>query len=97
MELTLPSGGNAALPSAADRSRLQSSGVSVSYERDWKKFTLEPAIDFLRAEIAVTHNLNPHLYVRPHFDFIHVADREIREKLGVRNIGILGVAVGFKF
>jgi len=176
---------NHALPSAADRSRLRSSGLTLGYERNWKKFTLEPAIEvyrwpddpgatntmecsirleyktgfvhiftehavdviankggyfgegglrfekhagkktvgelelasgfastkfndfnigvakpalnLLRAEIAVTHHLNPHVYVRPHFDFIHVADRQIREELGVRNIGAFGVAVGFEF
>ena len=73
------------------------SGFGSTRLNDFNIGVAKPALDFLRAEIAVTHNLNPHLYVRPHFDFIHVADREIREKLGVRNIGILGVAVGFKF
>jgi hypothetical protein len=176
---------NVALSPAADRSRLRSSGLSVSYKRNWKKFTLEPeievyswqddpgstntmecsvrleyqtgfvhifsehavdviankggyfgegglrfekqagkktkgalelasgfastkfndfnidvakpALNFLRAEIAVTHHFNPHLYVRPHFDFVHLPDHRIREALGVRNIGTFGVAVGFKF
>jgi len=176
--------GNVALSSLSDRSQLRSSGVSVSYERDWKKFTLEPsvelfswqddpgstntvegsvrleyrmafvrifsehavdlaankggyfgeaglsfergskktraalelasgfastkfndfnsgvakpALNFLRAQIAVTRNLNSHFYVRPHFDFIHVADRRIREELGARNVSRLGFAVGFEY
>jgi len=176
---------NVTLSYAADRSRLRSSGLDISYEREWKKFKLEPeievyrwqddpgftntmecsirfeyqtrfvqifsehavdvianrggyygegglrfkkeagrktqgalevasgfasrkfndfnvdvakpALNFIRAEIAVTHNLTPHLYVRPHFDFIHVPDRQIREKLGVRNVGTFGIAVGFDF
>src|SRR5689334_11136242 len=37
-----------AMPSAADRSRLRSSGISVGYQRDWKHFTLEPWIEIYR-------------------------------------------------
>ena len=175
---------NTALPSAVDRSRLRSSGLTVSYHRDWKNLTLEPAIEvyrwpedpgsthtiecsmrleyhtgfvhiftehvvdviankggyfaeggfrfekragkttgalelasgfastkfndfnidvakpaliLVRAEIAVTRNLNQHFYIRPHVDFIHVPDRQIRENLGIRNINTIGLAVGFKF
>ena len=55
------------------------------------------ALNFLRSEISFTEHFTPHVYVRPHFVFIHIPDRQIREELESRNIVTFGFAMGVEF
>src|SRR3989442_7663664 len=66
--------GNVALPSAADRSRLRSSGLSVSYQRDWKKFTLEPAIEVYRwpGDPGFTNTMECSMRLEYQTGFVHI-------------------------
>src|SRR5262249_919502 len=72
--LNLTAWGKVALPSAADRSRLRSSGLSVSYQRNWKKFKLEPAIEGYRfhEDPGLTNTMECSMRLEYRAGFVHI-------------------------
>src|SRR5437867_8722315 len=74
-----------------------SSGWASSKFNDANIGVRKPAVNFLRVETSLTQYLTPHLYIRPHWTFVNIPDRQLREELSSRNFITFGFATGFEF
>ncbi len=57
----------------------------------------KPALNVAGARVALTWTPNRRLYLRPHFEFSHIADRRLRGHLTSPTIGNFGFAAGVNF
>lgn len=53
------------------------------------------AFNLIGAEASLTYAPNHRFYLRPHFEFTRIADRQLRRRLNLLMIGNFGLAIGF--
>jgi hypothetical protein len=79
--------------------------LGISLDTGWASSTFNRAyvgvnkasFSLVGLECSWTHHLKTHFYLRPHFEFSSIADRQVRASLSHPNFFTFGLALGVEF